>query len=306
MGQQHRHRRLVAVAIRADGRRVPMQLPDRRRGIPGRQARARSARAYWHPYRLPAGDWRTTEVGTPRKRPRTTIHQDPRRGARVFRFVRTHPATDHQHPTRHHPASSDHRQEGTRPMTTEQSRATSPGATEQGPRPTPQTRTHPRRPGAPPPWVATSRVRARKLPRRSSGPVRPCSPTPGPGTDAASARMSCARRSSARAWTSIFGYPGGVDPAAVRRAGTTIPRSATSWCATSRARPTLLTAMPVSRARSVCASARPALAPPTWSPASPPHSSTPSRWSPSPATCPARSSARTPSRRSTSRASRCP
>jgi len=28
MGQQNRYRRLVAVAIRADGRRVPMQLPD--------------------------------------------------------------------------------------------------------------------------------------------------------------------------------------------------------------------------------------------------------------------------------------
>ena len=28
MGQQHRDRRLAAVAIRADGRRVPVQLPD--------------------------------------------------------------------------------------------------------------------------------------------------------------------------------------------------------------------------------------------------------------------------------------
>ena len=28
MGQQHRHRRFVALAIRADGRRVPMHLPD--------------------------------------------------------------------------------------------------------------------------------------------------------------------------------------------------------------------------------------------------------------------------------------
>jgi hypothetical protein len=28
MGQQHRSRRLAAVAIRADGRRVPVQLPD--------------------------------------------------------------------------------------------------------------------------------------------------------------------------------------------------------------------------------------------------------------------------------------
>ena len=28
MGQQHRHRRFAAIAIRADGRRVPMQLPD--------------------------------------------------------------------------------------------------------------------------------------------------------------------------------------------------------------------------------------------------------------------------------------
>ena len=28
MGQQNRYRRLVAVAIRAEGRRVPMQLPD--------------------------------------------------------------------------------------------------------------------------------------------------------------------------------------------------------------------------------------------------------------------------------------
>ncbi len=28
MGQQHRHRRFAAIAIRADGRHVPMQLPD--------------------------------------------------------------------------------------------------------------------------------------------------------------------------------------------------------------------------------------------------------------------------------------
>ena len=85
------------------------------RGIPCRQARARSARAYWHPYRLPAGDWRTTEVGIPRKRPRTTIHQDPRRGARVFRFVRTHPSIDHRatKPDSRHRSSLDHRQEGT-------------------------------------------------------------------------------------------------------------------------------------------------------------------------------------------------
>ena len=86
----------------------------------------------------------------------------------------------------------------------------------------------------------------------------------------------------------------------------TTPRSsATSWCATSRARRTPPTATPAPPARWASAPPPAAPAPPTWSPASPRPTWTRPRWSPSPGRCAATSSARTPSRRRTSPASRC-
>ena len=99
----------------------------------------------------------------------------------------------------------------------------------------------------------------------------------------------------------IFGYPGGVI-LPLYDVWDDYPSSATSSSATSRAPPTRPTATPAPAARSASASgtSRPRRHQPGHR-----HRHRAARlrspWSPSPATCPARSSARTRSRRSTSR-----
>ena len=99
-------------------------------------------------------------------------------------------------------------------------------------------------------------------------------------------------------------HPGRRDPAGVRPA-LRLRRSGTSWSATSRARGTPRPATRRPPARSASAWPPPARARPTWSPRSPTPTWTRCRSWRSPARCRGPRSARTPSRRPTSRASRC-
>ena len=92
MRQSDRNRRFSAIAIRADGRHVPVMLSsDVEVSIIGNLASAARASRPYH--RLPVGAWGQAEVAPARRNERRTT-QDPRRERRGSFVVRDMPPTE--------------------------------------------------------------------------------------------------------------------------------------------------------------------------------------------------------------------